>query len=394
MIIKPIIRNNIALNSHPLGCQLNILHQIEELNDKELINESPINVLIIGGSSGYGLATRLVLALKANAYTYNVSYESGPRKRSSGTAGFYNNYYVKKHFMDNNIPCDDLNADCFSNETKQLVVDDFKRMNKKIDMIIYSVASGVRVDPVTNEKYTSALKPINKSFNADSIDLSKKLLKNTTIEPASNQEIAETIKVMGGEDFLLWMEVLKDNDLLNDNVKALAYTYIGSPITYDIYKDGTIGQAKRDLEKKNEDINNLLASLNGTSYICSSQSVITKASIYIPGIALYVSSLNKVMKEKNKYESIIDHKYRLFSEMIFKNNIILDDNNIIRLDAIELEEDIQKDVIKLMNSYTPENFYELLDVDQFRTEFYNLNGFEYDSIDYDLDLNLDEYLSE
>lgn len=388
MIIKPIIRNNIALNAHPYGCELNVMNQINELSNKAIINEKPLNVLIIGGSSGYGLATRLVLALKANAYTYNVSFESGPRKRTSGTAGYYNNFFVEKHLKDKGIESDDILGDCFSDEMKAQVIQDFKAMNKKIDMVIYSVASGVRVDPKTGVKYTSALKPINQSFTADSIDLSKKTLKEITIEPATQEEIDETIKVMGGEDFYLWMEALKAGGVLNEGVKSLAYTYIGSPITYPIYKDGTIGQAKRDLEAKNKDINALLQDLNGQSYICSSQSVVTKASVYIPGIALYVSSLNKIMKENNIYESIVAHKYRLFADMIFGNDILLDENNIIRLDALELQPDIQKEVELLMNNYTSENFYDLLDVKDFRAEFYNLNGFEYDTIDYEADVDL------
>ncbi|MDH6602901.1 enoyl-[acyl-carrier protein] reductase/trans-2-enoyl-CoA reductase (NAD+) [Bacilli bacterium PM5-9] len=391
MIIKPKIRDNIALNSHPKGCEQNIVNQIDELKNLDNINSKPLNVLIIGGSSGYGLASRLVLAYKNNAFTYNVSYESGPLKRFSGTAGFFNNYYFSKLSQFDNQNHVDLNGDCFSHETKENVINYFKENNKKIDLIVYSVASGVRIDPDTNIKYTSTLKPIKSDYTGNSVDIMKDIIKEKTIDVANSDEINNTIKVMGGEDFLLWIKALANKDVLNENVKVLAYTYIGPECTYPIYKDGTIGQAKRDLEQKNIEVNNILEKFNGHSYICAAKSVVTKASTYIPSVPLYMSALYKIMKENNTHETITQHIYRLFNEMIYGNNTIYDENDIIRLDSYEMDEKVQNQVNELLEKVTSDNFKELIDYDEFKKEFLIINGFEVENVDYEEDIDLTIY---
>lgn len=391
MIIKPKIHSNVALNSHPLGCEKNIINQLNNIKNLPDIGTNPLNVLIIGGSSGYGLASRLVMAFKNKAFTYNVSFESAPSKRNSGSAGFFNNYYFEKLSHQANIKSHDLNADCFAHATKDEVIKYFKDNNLKIDLVIYSVASGVRVDPDTNEKYVSALKPIDNSYKGLSVDMVKEKLEEKVIEPATPEEIQNTIKVMGGEDFLLWIKALAKADVLNENVKALAYTYIGSPCTYDIYKNGTIGQAKRDLEAKNLEINEILSQYQGSSYIVSAKSVVTKASNFIPTVPIYVSALYKVMKKHNVHESIIEHIYRLFKDMIYGDKILLDEKGIVRLDSFELEEDIQKEVIALMEQINEENFMDLIDYQEFKNEFLQINGFNFDDIDYELDVDLVEY---
>ena len=391
MIIKPMIRDNIALNSHPKGCEQNILNQLNEIKNKRNINEKPLNVLIIGGSSGYGLASRLVLTFKGNAFTYNVSYESAPSKRLSGTAGYFNNYYFENLCKKNNHECFDLNADCFADKTKEQVINYFKDNNKKIDLIVYSVASGVRIDPKTKEKYTSSLKPIDKKYTGIIVDIMKNTMKEKTLEVATQEEIDSTIKVMGGEDFLLWIETLDNAKVLNDGVNAVAYTYIGAPCTYPIYKDGTIGQAKRDLERKNDDINKILNKYQGQSYICSAKSVITKASTYIPTVPLYMSALFKVMKKHHIHETLTEHIYRLFNDMIYGDRILLDENNIIRLDYFEMNDIIQKEVNELLEKTTHDNFVELLEYDEFKNEFLQINGFNFDSIDYEEDIDMSIY---
>lgn len=391
MIIEPKIRSNIALNSHPIGCEKNIINQLNDIKNLTDIGIKPLNVLIVGGSSGYGLASRLVMAFKNQAFTYNVSFESAPTKRNSGSAGYFNNYYFEKIADENNIKSYDLNADCFAHETKDEVIKYFKENNLKIDLIIYSVASGVRVDPDTQEKYISALKPIDNPYQGITVDMVKETLEEKIIEPASEEEIKNTIKVMGGEDFLLWIKALDNADVLNENVKALAYTYIGSPCTYDIYKNGTIGQAKRDLEAKNHLINEILEKYQGNSYIVSAKSVVTKASNFIPTVPIYVSTVYKVMKKHNVHESIIEHIYRLFSNMIYGDKILLDENGIVRLDAFELDENIQKEVIALMEQVTEDNFMDLVDYQVFKNEFLQINGFNFDDVDYTIDIDLTKY---
>lgn len=391
MIIKPSIRENIALNAHPSGCHANVIEQINFIKNKPKMTNKKLNVLIIGGSSGYGLATRIALAFGADAFTYNVSFERGPKGRMTGSAGFYNNYFFNKEIANTDIEAYDLNADAFSHETRNQVIKYFKDNNKKIDIIIYSVAAGFRIDPDTSEKYVSALKPIGSSYTGTSIDVAKITLKEETVQPGTAEEINNTIKVMGGEDYLLWVEAIDKADLFNEEATAMTYTYIGSPITYPVYKDGTIGQAKRNLEEKNKECNKIMEKHNGHAYVCSSKTVVTKASTYIPSVAIYASALIKVMKEHNVHETIIEHKYRLFNDMIFNKKFLFDEDGIIRLDAYELEDSIQDEVIKLLEEVTEENIQEKVDINSFVTEFMQLNGFKFDNVDYELDIDLSEY---
>lgn len=392
MIIKPLIKSNIALNAHPKGCEQNIKEQLAAIASKHDINTKPLNVLIIGGSSGYGLASRLVLAQKNKAFTFNVSYESAPSKRLSGSAGYFNNFYFSKYAHENNIESQDLNIDCFSLEAKEKVIEYFKANNKKIDLIIYSVASGVRVDPLTNIKYNSVLKPIEEDYTGSIVDITKAKLKKSIIHPATQEEILNTVKVMGGEDYLLWIKMLDEANILNDNIKTIAYTYIGSPITYDIYKDGTIGQAKDDLKAKLDESNSYLAKYNGSAHLVAAKSIITKASCYIPTVPLYVGALNKMMIEDGNYENISQHIYRLFDDMIYGDNSIIDENGIIRLDSYELETELQNRIKKILDEVTADNFYTKLEFNNFINEFLNINGFAFPNIDYDEDVDLDEYL--
>ncbi|MEG0685854.1 MAG: enoyl-[acyl-carrier-protein] reductase FabV, partial [Erysipelotrichales bacterium] len=374
------------LNAHPLGCEQNIINQINNVKELYILNIEPLNVLIIGGSSGYGLASRILLAYN-NAFIYNVSFENGPSKRLSGSAGYFNNYYFNKHFPTHK----DLNIDCFSNEAKVKVIEYFKEHNKKIDLIIYSVASGVRIDPTTNKKYSSTLKPINQYYNGKIIDVAKEVSKDVSLQPATTDEIESTIKVMGGEDYLLWIDALDNAGILNDRVKAVSYTYLGSPLTYPIYKDGTIGLAKKDLKKKSDKINMILNKYNGNAYVCSAKSIVTKASIFIPTVPLYVSALDTIMHKNNTYETIVEHIHRLYYEMIYGDNPIYDNDGILRIDNYELEPSLQKEIKEILNSITNENFKEKVDFKQFKKDFLNINGFSFENIDYDKDINLDIY---
>lgn len=377
MTIKAIIRDNIALNAHETGCEQAIRNQINELKDKEQITDKALNVLIIGGSSGYGLASRIALTFKANAYTYNVSFERPAKGRSTASAGYYNNQAFEKIAKENNKESYDLNADAFSHQTKEEVMQDFIKAGKKIDLFIYSVASGIRIDPDTQEKYVSALKPIGNPFTGKSIDIAKDIVKTESIDPATEEEIENTRKVMGGEDYLLWIEAIHNHNLFNDQAQALTYTYIGSDITYPIYKDGTIGNAKRDLESTLPKIQNIMDHYHGKARVSSSKTVVTKASVFIPTVALYASALFKVMKEENTHETITEHKFRLFKDFIFNND---NQDELIRLDSYELDPTTQDKVKAILSKF--EDDLETIDFDYFKKEFNKMNGFDIEGVEY------------
>ena len=379
MPIKSKVRDNIALNAHAEGCAKNVSNQIQTVKKHQSLNTPPLNVLIIGGSSGYGLASRIALAFGAGAYTYNVCFERPAKGRNTASAGYYNNQAFKIFAKEDEIESDDLNADAFSFETKEEVIQAFKKKGKKIDLIIYSLASGMRIDPYTQEKYVSALKPVGENFEGLSVDIKKEELKKETIQRASKEEIQNTIKVMGGEDYLLWIRAIDQANMFNENAKALTYTYVGSRITYPIYKDGTIGHAKRNLEEKNNEVQEIMNKYNGKAYISSSKTVVTKASVFIPTVALYASALFKVMKENGTHESIIDHKIRLFEDYIFNKD---KKETFIHLDQFELEDKTQEAVEKLLDKVESDEDLKLVDFDFFKKEFMNLSGFDMDGIDY------------
>ena len=382
MTIKPLIRDNIALNAHPEGCFQNIKNQIKEVQNLPNITEKSLNVLIIGGSSGYGLATRIALTFNAHAYTYNVSFERGPKGRSTGSAGYYNNTAFATLAQENGYASDDLNADAFSHETKQKVIADFVEAGRKIDLVVYSVASGIRIHPDTQEKFVSTLKPIGTPFEGYSIDIAKETLFQESLQPATSEEIENTRVVMGGDDYELWIDALLEANLLNDHAKVVTYTYVGSEVTYPIYKDGTIGNAKRDLERANAAINKKLQPIHGEAIISASKTVVTKASVFIPTVALYASALFKVMKTKQTHESITMHKYRLYKDMIYGNQAIVDADGLYRLDAYELDAATQLDVQAILNDVTAENFKSITDFEQFKHDFLALNGFDLSDVDY------------
>lgn len=379
---KPLIRSNIALNAHQEGCKQAIVSQFEELKSHPPITNKKRNVLIIGGSSGYGLASRVALSALANAYTFNISFEREPRQNSSGSAGYYNNLAFQEIAQEKGIACDDLNIDAFSIDAKEQVIAHLKAKNITIDLVIYSVASGIRIDPKTGVKYTSSLKPIGDSFTGTHVDIAKETLSEQTLAPATDDEITETIKVMGGEDYLLWIEALTQAHVLSDGVTSITYTYLGSPVTFPIYKDGTIGQAKRDLESTNTKIQALLNPLHGKALISASKAVVTKASVFIPTMVLYVSALYKVMKEANTHESIVEHKARLFKDAVYGNTLPHDENGLIRLDHYEMDESIQKRVQEALNSLTPETYKNDVDFAAFKHEFLAINGFDVAGVDY------------
>ncbi|MFH5881825.1 enoyl-ACP reductase FabV [Liberiplasma polymorphum] len=390
MIIKPSIRSNIFTNAHPFGCKAFVEHQIKEAKALEPFN-GPKNVLIIGGSSGYGLSTRIALAVGANANTINVSFESAPKGKRTGTAGWWNNIYFQELTREFGSKHKDFVGDAFSSEMKQQVIDYVKNEFGKLDLIIYSLAAGARRDETTNEIVRSHIKTLGEAAIGKTIDVASHEIKDLTVTEANEQEVKETVFVMGGSDWHNWIQRFDAENLLNEGVKTISYTYIGGPTTETIYRGGTLGKAKEDLEEKARLMDGLFKEkYNGEALISSSKAVVTKASVFIPQMPIYVSCLYDVMMRHSIHESILEHKYRLFKDMIYGNNRITDDKNRIRLDHLEMQEFVQSETVELMKKLSNEALFELEGTKEFFNEFYKIHGFGFDSIDYKKDVDLDK----
>jgi enoyl-[acyl-carrier protein] reductase/trans-2-enoyl-CoA reductase (NAD+) len=394
MIIKPSIRSNVFTNAHPLGCKANLEKQINELHGQPSF-DGPKNVLIIGGSSGYGLASRIALAFKGSSNTINVSFESGPKGKRSGTAGWWNNHYFK--VLTEGLPTShkDFIGDAFSKAMKEEVIEYIKATLGKIDLVIYSLASGGRKNEETGEVVRSSIKAIGETVEGKTIDIVNKTVESLTIEEATNQEILDTVYVMGGNDWQQWIHALKDNDLINQRFKTISYTYIGGPTTEKIYRKGTLGKAKEDLELKAKTMNQWLSeNYKGEALISSSKAVVTKASVFIPQMPIYVAALFDVMMKKNLHETIVAHKYRLFKDMVYGQDRIVDEEGRIRLDHLEMQEDVQVETVALMGAINDKTLFDLKGTHQFFEDFYQIHGFNFESIDYEASVDLDQLAKE
>ncbi|MFZ7121709.1 MAG: enoyl-ACP reductase FabV [Eubacteriaceae bacterium] len=390
MIIKPVIKNNICIRVHPLGCKENVRRQIEYVkNEGEF--EGPKNVLIIGGSSGYGLASRVTLAFACKANTINVSYEVEPKRNKTGTAGWWNNIFFQQFAQEAGLNCKDFIGDAFSIEMKEKVLEYIKKEYGKIDLLIYSLASNRRTDPYTTQTYNSTIKSIGKEVNGYSIDINSMKLKEETMEMATQEEIESTIKVMGGEDWNIWVDMLSEAGVLNEGFKTIAYTYLGSPATYEIYRHGTIGMAKNHLDETAQKLSPILKErYNGEALISASKAIVTKASIYIPIFPVYGAILYKIMKEEGTHEGEIEQKYRLFKDMLYGNKRISDESNRLRPDNLELDKEVQRKVNDILKNVNNDNIDELTDIKGFIDDFMKINGFNFENIDYNEEVDLEE----
>ncbi|MPW26379.1 enoyl-[acyl-carrier-protein] reductase FabV [Alkalibaculum sp. M08DMB] len=389
MIIKPVIKNNICIRVHPLGCKENVKRQIEYVESQESF-KGPKNVLIIGGSSGYGLASRISLGFGCKSNTINVSFEVEPKKNKTGTAGWWNNVYFQHYAKKAGLKYKDFVGDAFSLEMKDQVMTYIKKEYGKIDLLIYSLASNRRTDPYTGETYISTLKSINKEVKGYTIDINNELLKEEKMEAATPEEIQNTIKVMGGEDWKIWIDMLDEADLLNEGFKTVAYTYLGSPATYEIYHHGTIGMAKNHLDETAAVMNPILKKkYNGEALISASKAIVTKASVYIPIFPVYGAILYKLMKEAGTHEGEIEQKYRLFKDMIYGEQPIIDEVNRLRPDNLEQDEQLQEKVKEILANINNENLHELSDIKGFISDFMKINGFDFENVDYNEDVDMD-----
>lgn len=395
MIIKPSIRMNVSFTAHPLGLKKHIEEQAQYLLSQPKIN-GPKNVVIIGGSTGYGLATKLALGLCANSNILTISFETPPDNKRTGSAGFWNNIFSTKLLREHGISCIDFIGDAFSDKMKEQVIAYIKEyFDGKVDMLVYSLASSRRTDPKTNITHNSTLKVIGDVLTGYSIDMNTQALIERSIEPATEENIQETIKVMGGEDWKLWIEKLSHANVLNKNFKTITYSYIGPQATERIYRSGTIGKAKEHMEKTAEELNDyLIQKVDGTAVTAVCRAAITRASSVIPIFPLYGSALIRVMTEKGIEELPHEHIYRLYHDMVYGNKPEYDNKRRLRPDAWELREDVQTEVEKLMKQVTKENYQNLLSIDTMQKIFLQQNGFGFTNIDYSVDINLEELMKQ
>jgi enoyl-[acyl-carrier protein] reductase/trans-2-enoyl-CoA reductase (NAD+) len=390
MIITPKIRGFICTTTHPTGCDLNIKQQIEFTQQKGAIENGPKKVLIIGASSGYGMSSRIAAAFGSGAATIGVFFEKAATERKTGTAGWYNSAAFEKYAAEAGLYAKSINGDAFSNEARDQVIQLIKDDLGEIDMVVYSLASPVRKMPDSGEVIRSVLKPIGETYRSTAIDTSRDAIINAEIEPANEAEIADTVTVMGGEDWELWINALSDAGVLADNARTVAYSYIGSDITWPIYWHGALGKAKEDVDRAAQALNAKLSPNGGGANVAVLKSVVTQASSAIPVMPLYLSMVFKVMRQEGIHEGCMDQIYRLFAERLYNNlnpTELVDDNNRLRLDDWELREDVQQACRDLWPQITSENLFETSDYQLYKNEFLKLFGFGIDGIDYEADVN-------
>ncbi len=386
MIIEPRTRGFICLTSHPVGCEQNVKNQIAYIQSKEKI-EGAKKVLVIGASTGFGLASRITSAFGSDAATIGVFFDKPASEGRPASPGFYNTAAFEKEAIKAGLYAKSINGDAFSNEVKDQVVQLIKEDLGQVNLVIYSLASPVRTHPETGKRYKSVLKPIGGEFSNKTVDFHTGKVSEISIKPAEGDDIENTVTVMGGEDWKMWMDTLKAENLLAEGATTVAYSYIGPSLTEAVYRKGTIGAAKDHLEATAFTITDDLKSIGGKAYVSVNKALVTQASSAIPVIPLYISLLFKVMKEKGIHEGCIEQIERLYSERLFGGSLDLDDKGRIRIDDWEMREDVQTEITKLWEQATTENLAELGDLKGYSDDFFNLFGFKVEGIDYKEDVN-------
>ncbi|OCH73672.1 enoyl-ACP reductase FabV, partial [Vibrio breoganii] len=390
MIIKPRIRGFICTTTHPVGCEANVKEQIAYTKAQGPIANAPKRVLVVGSSSGYGLSSRIAAAFGGGAATIGVFFEKPATEKKPGTAGYYNAAAFDKLAHEEGLYAKSLNGDAFSNEAKQKTIDLIKEDLGQIDMVVYSLASPVRKLPETGELIRSSLKPIGETYTSTAVDTNKDQIIEASIEPATEQEIADTVTVMGGEDWELWINALSEAGVLADGCKTVAYSYIGTELTWPIYWDGALGRAKMDLDRASTALNEKLSATGGTANVAVLKSVVTQASSAIPVMPLYIAMVFKKMREEGVHEGCMQQIYRMFSQRLYKADgtaAEVDESNRLRLDDWELREDIQQHCRDLWPQITSENIRELTDYQEYKDEFLSLFGFGVEGVDYEADVD-------
>ena len=384
MIIKPRFRDFICVTAHPDGCKKNVDMQIDYVKKAKISNEFK-RVLIIGASTGYGLSSRIVSTFGWDASTIGVVFEKHGTENRTASAGWYNTAAFEERALEEGHYAKTINGDAFSEEIKEKTIKLIKNDLEKIDLVIYSIASPRRKNPITGETSISSLKPIGEPFKNKSVNFHTFEVCDVEIEPANDEEIKQTINVMGGEDLEMWVDELLKAGVLEKGANVIAYSYIGPKITYPIYRNGTIGKAKEDIERVSKVINSKLKQIEGSAYISINKALVTQSSSAIPVVPLYISLLDKVLKEKNLNEGSVEQIYRLYSE-IAHGKTTVDELGRIRIDDREMREDVQKEITELWDQVTTENVQQITNINIFREDFFKLFGFGYDGIDYEKDI--------
>ena len=387
MVIEPRMRGFICLTAHPEGCEKNVVNQIEYVKSKGPI-EGPKKVLVIGASTGFGLASRITAAFGSNAATIGVFFEKPPAEGKTATPGWYNSAAFQKHAEAAGLYAKSINGDAFSNEIKTRTIELIKRDLGKIDLVIYSLASPVRMHPVTGVLHRSVLKPIADTYTNKTVDFHTGIVSTISIEPCTEEDIANTVAVMGGEDWEMWIDAMKAADVLAPNALTLAYSYIGPSLTEAVYRKGTIGRAKDHLEATAFKIADKLKPTGGNAYVSVNKALVTQASSAIPVIPLYISLLYKVMKKDGNHEGCIEQIQRLFKDRLYTSKEIpVDEKGRIRIDDWEMLESVQSQVSELWPLASTETLPSIGDLQGYKSEFLSLFGFGLAGIDYSIDSN-------
>jgi enoyl-[acyl-carrier protein] reductase/trans-2-enoyl-CoA reductase (NAD+) len=387
MVIKPKIRGFICTNAHPKGCEAHVNEQISYVKANRTSASGPKNVLVIGASTGYGLASRITATFGHEAKTLGIFFEKPPTEKKTASAGWYNTAAFQKAADEAGIYAKNINGDAFSHEIKAKAIAAIQADMGKIDLVVYSLASPRRTDPDTGEVYSSTLKPIGQSVTTKNLNTSKRIIDEVSVEAANDAEIQGTIDVMGGADWELWMNALASADVLATGVKTVAYTYIGKELTWPIYGKATIGKAKEDLDRAATAINAATAELNGQARVTSLNAVVTQASSAIPIMPLYISAMFKVMKADGTYEGCIEQIANLFAENIYSDTPRLDEQGRFRQNYKELEDSVQQRVTDIWNNVTSDTIDELTDYAAYHQEFLKLFGFSVAGVDYEQDIS-------
>ncbi|ENC6707358.1 trans-2-enoyl-CoA reductase family protein [Vibrio harveyi] len=391
MQIEPLIQGVVARSAHPYGCRASIKEQINYVKQAPQIQNGPKRVLIIGASSGFGLAARIALTFGgAEADTIGVSFERGPSDKGVGSAGWYNNIYFKEEATHHGRTAVNIVGDAFSDSVRNQVIEAIEtHFEGEVDLVIYSLATGVRPKAESDEFWRSVIKPIGESVTGASIMLENDQWIDSTLAPASEEEAEATIKVMGGEDWESWIDTLINSESVAKGCKTIAFSYMGPEVTHPIYLDGTLGRAKVDLHQTSHALNIKMANFGGGAYATVCKALVTKASVFIPALSPYLLALYRVMKEKGTHERCIEQMQRLFTTKLYdQEKVPVDGERLIRIDDLELDPQVQKEVSELLLQMNADNFKQVGDYAGFKDEFMKLNGFNFEGVDYSQDISM------
>lgn len=386
MVIQPKIRGFICTNAHPVGCAEHVKEQIEYVKTLGPVANGPKNVLVVGASTGYGLASRITATFGSNAKTLGVFFEKEPTESKTGSAGWYNTAAFEQAANAAGVWNKHINGDAFTDELKAQAIDIIRSEMGKIDLVVYSLAAPRRKDPVTGEVFSSVLKPIGQSYTARTLNTTKREIEDVSVDPANDDEIYQTVKVMGGEDWERWLDQLNAAGVLADNCQTVAYTYIGKELTWPIYGKATIGKAKEDLDRAAAAITAKLTDKKGKAYVASLKALVTQASSAIPIMPLYISLLYRVMKEEGTHEGCIEQINGLFRQGLYHSDPVMDEAGRLRQDGKELSDHIQQAVKDLWGQVTTDTIDTLTDYKGYHNEFLRSFGFGYSHVDYDADV--------